>query len=260
MRLLGIAESGVRAQQLALDTNADNVANVNTPGFKSKRVDFAETLSMQQAGQGADGGNGASASAQSWTVGTGVSYAAISRDLGQGMLVETGNPLDWAIEGEGFFQVALADGQTGYTRVGSFHQDGEGKIVNSQGYALYPEVIVPAAAENLTISTDGTIRADVNGQNQVLGEVSLARFSNAAGLTDAGNGIFVPSVASGDPQVGTPGKDDLGLVRANSLEQSNVDLATELTDLIQIQRAYQVNARLIQDGDKMWEIANSLRR
>ena len=268
MRLMGIAESGVRAQQLALDTNANNIANVNTPGFKSKRVDFAETLSAQQAGGSGTrdtgavgaGAEGTAESVKGLAVGSGVTYAGISSDLGQGMLVETGNPLDLAIDGEGYFQVELPDGQIGYTRVGSFRLDQEGRLVNAEGYPLYPQVVVPTEASDLAVGTDGKLRADINGQIKELGQLNLAQFPNEAGLLDNGRGVFLATEGSGTTQVGTAGEGDFGLIRAQSLEQSNVDLATEMTDLVQIQRAYQVNARLIKDGDEMWGIVNSLRR
>lgn len=330
LRILNTAATGVRAQQTALDTLGNNIANVNTPGYKAQRVDFAEALASelrpaQREFNGQPVGEGIS-------VGAGVVYPSISTDFRKGTIINTENPFDLAIDGEGFFPVRTANGESGYTRVGNFQLDGQGKLVNSDGYILElripteatdvyadpdgkvvgylngeerffgqivtntPEgdegfmggplqidelgrpldengnvlslaLLVPEGAENVQISTEGVLSGNIAGNQQNLGQINLVSFANPEGLLKGGQNLYlapnVPGV-TGDELIGTPGSQvqerSLGNLRTQSLEQSNVDLASAMTELIQVQRAYQINARMITNGDQMWSMANSLRR
>lgn len=263
MRLVGTAASGIRAQQVAIDTIGNNIANVNTPGFKANQTDFAEALSTEvRSGNTKIGGNtGVAALA----VGAGVVYNAIGTNFQQGTLVPTDRPLDLGIDGSGFFQVKTPDGKTGYTRVGAFQVDGSGQLADLQGNVVQPNISIPSGATELSVASNGEITGVIAGAKKIFGQIFLAGFQNPEGLLRNGNTLFVPTVNSGAPQVGQPGSitagnQILGTIRGQSLEQSNVDLATSMTDLMQVQRAYQMNARLVSDGDKMWGIANTMRR
>ena len=263
MRLIGTAASGLRAQQVAIDTIGNNMANSNTLGFKANQMDFAEALSTEVRSRNSKiGGN---IGAATLDVGSGVVYNAIGTDFQQGTLTSTDRPLDLGINGAGFFQVKTQDGSTRYTRVGDFKVDGSGQLVDLQGNVVQPSILIPSGATDLSVAKNGEISGVVAGVKTTFGQISLADFQNAEGLQQNGDNLFVPTVNSGAPQVGQPGSTTagnqvLGTISGQSLEQSNVDLAATMTDLIQAQRAYQVNARLVQDGDQMWGIANTLRR
>lgn len=263
MRLIGTAASGIRAQQVAIDTIGNNIANVNTPGFKANQTDFAEALSTEvRAGNTKAGGN---TGAATLGVGAGVVYNAVGTNFQQGTLAPTDSPLDLGINGSGFFQVMTPDGNVGYTRVGNFKVDGSGQLVDMQGNLVQPSISIPSGARDLSVATNGDVKGVVDGVETLFGQISLAGFQNPEGLLRDGSTVFVPTVNSGAPQVGQPGSTTagnqvLGTIRGQSLEQSNVDLAASMTELMQVQRAYQVNARLVSDGDKMWGIANTMRR
>ncbi|MHB1650859.1 MAG: flagellar hook-basal body protein [Desulfitobacteriaceae bacterium] len=263
MRIIGTAASGVRAQQLAMDTVANNLANINTPGFKGGEVDFAQALAVQVGTTVATQPNGG-AGGVSPSVGSGVIFNGVGTDFRLGTLVSSDNPLDLAIEGDGFFQVKLPDGQTAYTRAGDFHRDGSGQLVDSRGDVLQPALAIPRGASDIAVGADGRVSGLVNGVRQEFGQLQLVGFSNPEGLAHEGDNLFLASANSGAPQAGQAGGGagniSLGPIKAQTLEQSNVDMATAMTDLLQAQRAYQANARLVQDGDQMWGIANSLRR
>jgi len=263
MRLIGTAASGLRAQQVAIDTLGNNIANVNTPGYKANQTNFAEALSTEvrssntnTAGKPGVAGLG---------VGAGVLYNTSGTNFRQGILSPTDQPLDLGIDGSGFFQVKTPDGTTGYTRAGAFQVDESGQLADSQGNVVIPGITIPSEATDLSVNSNGEITGVVAGAVTIFGQISLAVFQNPLGLQNNGNNLFVPTVNSGVPQVGKPGSTTadnqvLGTIKGQSLEQSNVDLATSMTDLILVQRAYQVNARLLSDGDKMWGIANTMRR
>lgn len=263
MRLVGTAASGIRAQQLAIDTIGNNLANANTLGFKANMIDFAEALSTEVRSGTTD--NAANSSAPSLGVGAGVIYNARGTDFQQGTLTPTDRPLDLGIDGLGFFQVTAPDGTTGYARAGAFHVDGSGQLADLKGNLIQPSILIPPDVTNLAVATNGVISGVVAGVNTTFGQIVLAEFQNPEGLQQNGDNLFVPTINSGTPQVGEPGSTTaanqiLGTIHSQSLEQSNVDIATSMTDLIQVQRAYQMNARLVQNGDQMWGIANSLRR
>jgi fagellar hook-basal body proteins len=263
MRLIGTAASGIRAQQVALDTLGNNLANLNTPGFKESQTGFAEALATEVRSGNAYV-NGTTTGAATLSIGSGVLYNATETDFRQGTLVPSDRPLDLGIDGLGFFQVMTPNGTTAYTRVGALQVDKSGKLADLQGNVVQPSISIPAGATNLSVAPNGEIKGDVNGVETVFGQISLAGFQNPQGLLRNENNLFVPTVNSGAPQIGLPGSTTagqvLGTIRAQTLEQSNVDMAATMTDLIQVQRAYQMNARLVQDGDQMWGIANSIRR
>lgn len=262
MRLVGTASSGVRAQQVAIDTLGDNIANANTPGFKANQMNFAEALSAEVRAEKAATADTPGVAALE--VGTGVLYNASGTNFLPGNLAQTDRPLDLGIDGVGFFQVNTPEGRTGYTRAGAFQVDEAGQLTNLQGNTILPRVVIPSGAEEVSVASNGEITGVVGGVKTVFGQISLVGFQNPAGLERIGNNLFVATVNSGLPQVGQPGTPQgnqiLGRIRGQSLEQSNVDLATTITELIQVQRAYQMNAGLIKDGDQMWSIANTMRR
>lgn len=262
MRLIGTAASGLYAQQAAIDTIGNNLANVNTLGFKADQVNFAEALATEVPSEKPKSGGNAAASTIG--IGSGVLNNAIGTDFQQGVLTPTDRPLDLGIDGAGFFQVKTADGTTAYTRAGNFQVDGSGQLADMQGNIIQPSISIPSDAAGLIVSSTGEIKGVVAGAEKTFGQIPLVGFQNPEGLQKNADNLFVPTVNSGTPQVGQPGSTIgnlvLGTIRDQSLEQSNVDLAASMTDLLQVQRAYQMNARLISDGDQMWGIANSLRR
>lgn len=263
MRLVGTAASGIRSQQIAIDTIGNNIANVNTLGFKANQTDFAEALSTEVRSRNTK--TGGDTGVATLGVGAGVVYNAISTNFKQGTLAPSDRPLDLGIDGSGFFQVTTPDGEMGYTRVGAFQVDESGQLADMQGNVVQPNILIPSGVTDLSVASNGKITGVVAGVETTFGQISLAGFTNPEGLQNKGNNLFVPTVNSGAPQVEPPGSVVagnlvLGTIRGQSLEQSNVDFAASMTDLIQVQRAYQVNARLVQDGDKMWGIANTLRR
>ncbi|AFM42682.1 flagellar hook-basal body protein [Desulfosporosinus acidiphilus SJ4] len=261
MRLLGTGAAGIRAQQMAIDTIGNNIANVNTLGYKEGQVDFAEALATgtQTADQKFTGNKSINTG-----VGAGVLTNGIGTNFQQGTLAPTDSPLDLGIDGAGFFQVKTADGTTAYTRAGNFQLDGTGQLADMQGNLLQPNITVPAGATDIKVSANGEVTGDVAGASTTIGQISLVGFQNPEGLEKKADNLYAATVNSGAPQVGRPGSTlgalTLGTIRGQSLEQSNVDLAASMTDLIQAQRAYQLNARLISDGDQMWGIANTIRR
>lgn len=262
MRLVGTAASGLRAQQIAIDTIGNNLANVKTPGFKAKQMVFAEALSNEVRSGNI---NTEENTATTLDVGVGVLSSATRTNLQQGILDHTDRPLDLGINGPGFFQVRTPQGEISYTRAGAFQIDMDGQLADMQGNIVQPNIEIPLEATEVAVATNGDLTGVIDGESVVFGQIVLAGFQNPEGLQRIENNLFLPTVNSGDPQVGQPGSviagnQVLGTIRGQSLEQSNVDLATSMTDLIQVQKAYQMNARLVQDGDKMWGIANALRR
>lgn len=262
IRSLYTAATGMTAQQLNMDVIANNLANVNTTGFKRSRADFQDLLYQNSRAAGTAAAQGAQVPA-GIQVGLGTRAAAVERLFSQGDFRQTGNPLDLVVEGDGFFQVQLPDGQVGFSRDGTFKIDSQGRIVNSDGYTLQPEITVPPeGVSRITISQDGTVFASLQGNAtpQQLGQIQLARFINPAGLESVGRNIFRPTAASGDAITGTPGLDSMGTVGSGFLELSNVKVVEEMVDMITAQRAYEINSKSIQASDEMLQIANNLRR
>lgn len=261
IRSLWTAATGMKAQQLSIDTTSNNIANVNTLGYKKQRAEFADLMYqvMEYAGTST---SATTISPTGIEVGLGVRPTAIQKIFTQGNFKETGNQLDVAIAGNGFFQVELPDGTTAYTRAGAFKLDENGTIVTADGYPLLPQIVVPADTTQLTIGTDGTISVMQAGQTQSnqLGQIELADFINPAGLHALGDNNYINTTASGDPVVGQPGLNGLGQTRQLFIELSNVQLVEEMTDLIAGQRAYEAGSKAITTSDEMLSTVNQLKR
>jgi flagellar basal-body rod protein FlgG len=262
IRSLYTAATGMTAQQLNMDVIANNLANVNTTGFKRSRADFQDLLYQNWRAAGTSAAEGAQVPT-GIQVGLGTQTAAVERVLSQGDFRQTGNALDLVVEGEGFFQVQLTDGQIGYTRDGTFKLDSQGRVVNSDGNPLLPEITLPPeAGGRVTVAQDGTVFASLPGSAtpQKLGQVQLARFVNPTGLESVGRNIYRPTAASGNPTTGTGGLDGFGTLGSGFLEMSNVKVVEEMVDMISAQRAYEINSKSIQAADEMLQVANNLRR
>lgn len=262
IRSLFTAATGMIAQQMNIDTIANNLANVNTVGFKKSRVDFQDLLyeTLKPAGTETTAGTTLPEGIQ---IGHGTRPASISKVFSPGAAIQTGNPLDLMIEGDGFFQVELPDGTTAYTRDGSFKLNAQGTVLTADGYPLTPAITIPTDAEIITVGADGTVSVRVPGDNtpQNLGTIQLARFPNAAGL-DArlGRNLLLETQASGPPTQGQPGVDGLGTLAQGFLENSNVQVVEEILQMIIAQRAYEANSRVITTADEMLQTANNMRR
>ena len=252
IRSLYIAKTGLDAQQTQLDVISHNLANVSTSGFKRSRAVFEDMLYQTVREPGAQ-------STQQTTlpsglqIGTGARAVATTRIHTQGNLSQTGNALDMAINGDGFFQIQQPDGTTAYTRDGSFHRDAQGQIVTSNGMPLQPALTVPANALAVTIGQDGTVTYTTQGSAAVttLGTVQLATFINPAGLSAQGDNLYIETAASGTASTGTAGTNGLGLLNQGYVETSNVNVAEELVNMIQTQRAYELNSKAITTSDQM---------
>ncbi len=252
LRALATAASGMEAQQTRLDVTANNIANVSTAGFKKSRAEFADLMYQSSRPAGAPTGAGTNAPS-GLEVGLGVRVAATQRLLGQGEMRQTGNQLDVAIEGQGFFQVQLPSGDVAYTRNGAFQLDAEGRLVTSEGYPLAGELAVPLEAQSVSIAADGTVSALVPGdpQPQNLGQLQIATFANPAGLEPMGKTLFRESGGSGAVVLGAPGEGGAGSLAQGTVELSNVNVVEEMIDLISGQRAYEINTRVIKAADEM---------
>lgn len=252
MRSLSIAKTGLEAQQTQLDTITHNLANSATHGYKRSRAVFEDMLyqNVRQAGANETAQNQLPTGLQ---LGTGVRTAATARNFGQGSLNQTGNPLDFAINGQGFFQVQMPDGSTSYTRDGSFQVDPQGQLVTSAGYPVSPAISVPPNTLSLTVGKDGMVSAQVagNAAPQQVGQLQLASFVNPAGLDPRGGNLFAETAASGPPQAGNPASNGLGAINQGALEASNVNVVEELVAMIQAQRGYEINSKAIQTADQM---------
>ncbi len=259
MRALFTAATGMEAQQTRIDTIANNLANVNTTGYKKSRPEFEDLFYETLAAPGAQDTSGATLPTGA-QIGHGVKLASVTRVATQGERIQTGRDLDVAIEGEGYFQVESATGETLYTRDGSFQRDRDGNLVTRAGLLVTPNVQVPADVRDVTILPDGTVSGVPAGQTQpsVLGQLELARFANPAGLRALGNNLLAPSEASGDPEIGTAAQNGFGALAQGFLESSNVNMAEELVRMILAQRAFEVNSRVIKASDEMLQRAASL--
>jgi flagellar basal-body rod protein FlgG len=251
-RALATAATGMEAQQTQIDVIANNLANVNTAGFKKSRADFQDLLyqTMRPAGATSKEGHEVPVGLQ---VGLGVRSVASQKMFTTGDFKQTDNPLDLAIEGGGFFQVVQPGGTIAYTRAGAFKTDSQGRIVTGDGYPIEPAISVPPDAVSVTILADGTVSAlQANQSTPVeLGQIQLATFANPAGLENQGRSLMVPTQASGQPVAGAPGTLGLGTLSQGFLEMSNVKVVEEMIDLISGQRAYEVSARVVQAADEM---------
>lgn len=261
LRSLFIAATGMEAQKLNIDVIANNLANVNTSGFKKSRADFQDLIyqTVRSAGGTSAEGTQIPSGIQ---VGLGVKPVAVQKIFQQGDFSQTGNSLDLVIEGEGFFQVLMPDGTVAYTRAGAFKLDSEGRVVNSDGYPLEPGITIPANTLSITIGSDGKITVMQAGSTAPveIGQIELARFMNPAGLNAIGRNLFLPTAASGEPTTATPSQDGLGTISQGFLELSNVNVVEEMVNMIVSQRAYEINSKAVQASDEMLQTANNLRR
>lgn len=261
MRALWTAGSGMAAQQTNIDVISNNLANVNTTGFKKIRVDFQDLIYQNLRDPGAPSGQG-NHLPTGLQLGHGVRPVATQRIFTQGSYQQTGNALDVVIEGNGFLQVTLPEGDVAYTRDGSLKRDGEGRVVTSEGYLLEPQITIPENALSITISSDGIVSVTTPGDTvpQEIGQLELATFVNPAGLNSLGRNLFTETTASGAPVTGTPGEEGLGTITQYYIEMSNVQVVEEMINMIVAQRAYETNSKAIQASDEMLQQANNLRR
>jgi flagellar basal-body rod protein FlgG len=258
---LRTSATGMAAQQVRSEVIANNLANVNTTGFKRSRAHFEDLLYQTVQGAPVVGAPDAQTT-PAIQVGRGTRLSAVQRLHGQGPLEMTGRPLDVAIEGEGFFQVQLANGTVGYTRDGSFTISDQGTLVTQGGYTVVPGIKVPDNSSNLTISRTGivTVETGSSADTQEIGRIELGKFTNAAGLLSAGENVYTETPASGQPILGFPQEDGMGRLLQGSLEGSNVEIVQEMVDMITSMRAYEINSKAIKNAEQMSEIANAMVR
>ncbi|MDU0457745.1 MAG: flagellar basal-body rod protein FlgG [Geobacteraceae bacterium] len=261
IRALWTAASGMQAQQKNIDVVAHNLANVNTTGFKRSRADFQDLMYQNLKSTGSPATN-ATQVPTGIQIGLGTRLAAVTKIFAPGDFSQTGNELDIAIEGDGFFQIQQPDGTTGYSRAGAFKRDSQGRVVTPEGNPLLPEIVIPSNATKINIGSDGTVSVQQAGQSAptTVGSIQLAAFSNPAGLSAQGKNIYLPSDASGTATTGTPGQNGLGQVAQGLLEMSNVNVAEEMVNMIVGQRAYEINSKAVQASDEMLQTANNMRR
>ncbi|MBL8047452.1 MAG: flagellar basal-body rod protein FlgG [Chthonomonas sp.] len=261
MRALNTAGTGMLSQQLNLDVISNNLANVNTTAFKQQRAEFQDLMVQTFRASGASTG-GAVNLPSPVQIGLGSKFSATATNFAGGPMQATGNPLDLAINGDGFFSVQKADGGLAYTRDGSFKLDATGLVVTNDGYPLVPNITVPAGAKAITVSGNGTVSAILPGTNEPtsLGQISTTVFANPSGLTRAGQNLYLAGGASGDAQTATPGQNGAGELTSSFVEGSNVQVVEEMVRMILAQRAYEINSKAIQTADDMLSILNNLKR
>jgi len=249
---LWAAKTGLDAQQTQMTVTANNLANVNTTGFKKSRAVFDDLLYQNVAQVGANTTQNTQ-SPSGLNVGTGVRVVATEKNFTQGSVNNTGNQLDLAIQGQGFFQVLQPNGQLAYTRDGSFQLNAQGQLVTSAGYQVQPAITIPTGAQTVTVGSDGTISVQLAGQTapQTVGTLQLANFINAAGLQDLGGNLSVESASSGTPVTGSAGLNGMGTLLQGSVESSNVNVVEELVNMIETQQAYEMNSRAVETTDQM---------
>jgi flagellar basal-body rod protein FlgG len=258
MRAFSSSATGMMAQEMLVNVIANNLANVNTTGFKRSQVEFQDLLYAKQREAGAEVASGIYAPT-GMEVGTGVRVSSTTRVFTVGDFNNTGRNLDVAIRGDGFFQVTMPDGDIRYTRDGALLVNAEGQLVTATGYQLEPAISIPTDASSIEIAADGGVNVtDPAGVTSVVGTIQLARFSNPSGLSSEGNNLYASTEASGAAVIGTPGQDGLGEIQSGFLEKSNVQMVTELVNLITAQRAYEINSRAIKAGDEMLQNTNNI--
>ncbi|MFT5175263.1 MAG: flagellar basal-body rod protein FlgG [Gammaproteobacteria bacterium] len=258
MRALWIAKTGLDAQQTRMSVVSNNLANVNTTGFKRDRAVFQDLMYQTVQQPGAQSSENTQLPS-GLLLGTGVRAAATEKLFTQGSVTQTGNSLDMAINGRGFFEILLPDGTTGYTRDGSFQLDAQGQVVTATGFLLQPGLTIPANARSVTIGTDGTLSVLEAGNTAPtnVGQIQMSDFINPAGLQSIGGNILLESASSGSPTNGAPGSSGLGTLAQGSLETSNVNVVEELVNMIETQRAYEINSKAISTADSMLQFVNN---
>jgi len=260
-RSLHIAATGMAAQETLLDSVSNNLANANTTGFRKERVEFQDLLyqTVRAAGTSTTDSTRSPTGIQ---LGSGTRVVATTRDYSQGTLTVTNNPLDVAIEGNGFFVVQKPDGTQAYTRAGALQKDAQGQVVTPEGYQIDPPIIIPTDSTSVTIGADGTITAltsSSTGAPVQVGQLTIANFVNPAGLNPLGKNLYAVSESSGEAQVGTPGTDGRGTLQQGSLERANVDVVEEMIGMITAQRAYEVNSKVVTTADDMLRAATQMK-
>ena len=261
LRALNTAALGMTAQQLNVDIIANNLANVNTTGFKKSNIEFQDLLYEKISTGRADGRKGKEKPSEI-QIGLGNRPISTYRSFSQGNIEETGNPLDLAINGKGFIQIQQPDGNYVYTRDGSLKINSNGNLVTSSGLVVYPEISLPENVTNISIGQDGVISIQVSGEkeNEQIGQLELVSFMNPAGLLSMGGNLYQATEASGEPLFGVPGEEGLGQVMQGYLEKSNVDVAQEMINLIIAQRAYEINSKAVKTADDLLAMTNNLKR
>lgn len=261
IRALWTAATGMAAQNINVDVIANNLANVNTAGFKRARANFQDLMYQKVQMPGAEASASGTQIPNGIQIGLGTQTAGIETLFTEGNFQQTGNPLDLAIKGPGFFQIQLANGDLAYTRSGAFSVDAQGQIVTPQGDLLEPAITIPQDALSINIAPDGTVSVEQpGGIASVVGQIQIVNFANPAGLSKLGNSLFQTTNASGEPIVGNPSENGLGSIGQRMLEMSNVNMVEEMVNLIAGQRAYEMNSKAIQAADEMLQTANNVRR
>lgn len=253
MRLLEIAAAGMSAQQTRVEVIANNLANMSTTGYSPRRAEFADLHYQQMVRPGTISAADGTVLPVGVQLGLGVRPTAVSVMIAQGPVAATGNDLDLAIEGQGYLEVQLPDGRAGYTRDGALKLTGDGLLVTSDGYPVVPDVTVPSDARSVSINAEGEVYAYFSDrvEPELLGQLTLSGFTNPKGLEAIGSNLFLETSASGPSLVATPGQDGLGTLRQGYLEDSSVDPVKEVTDLIEAQRGYELNSKVISAADQM---------
>lgn len=261
IRSLFVAATGMEAQKLNIDVIANNLANVNTVGYKKSRADFQELIYQNVKTAGATSAEG-SQIPSGIQVGLGVKPVAVQKLFMQGDFTQTGNQLDLVMEGDGFFQILLPDGTRAYTRSGAFKLDSDGRIVNSDGYPLEPAISIPVDTTSITVSSDGKVSVSQPGSTTPteIGQIELARFINPGGLKSLGKSLYLNTGSSGDATTANPGSEGLGTIAQGFIEMSNVNVVEEMVNMIVSQRAYEISSKAVQASDDMLQIANNLKR
>ena len=261
MRSLDIGSTGMMAQQTNVDVISNNIANMSTTGYKRQNVAFMDLIYQNIQRPGASSSDVGTIMPSGIQLGLGTRVGGVYRQHQQGALEITDNPFDLAITGNGFFQVELPDGETAYTRDGTFGINQDGELVTQQGYIVEPSITVPDDATDVTVNQSGEVFAKIEGQVALtnLGQLQLTTFVNPTGLDAIGDNLFVESEASGSPTTGNPAEDNFGAIRQGALENSNVDVVEEITNLIEAQRAYEMNSKVISTSDEMLGTVSQLR-
>ncbi|MFT6072906.1 MAG: flagellar basal-body rod protein FlgG [Dasania sp.] len=261
MRALGIAASGMQAQQTRVDVISNNIANMSTTAYNARRAEFADLMYQQLERPGSISSDQGTQLPTGVQIGLGVRTVAVSMNHQQGNLIETGGELDMAIEGDGYFEVELPDGRSAYTRDGSFKRSAEGLVVTNEGYPLVPNIAIPQNVQSISMNPNGEVYANFNAQTeaQLLGTVTLTNFVNEKGLEAIGDNKFLESEASGQPLTGVPAIDGRGSIRQRYLESSSANIVEQLTFLIEAQRGYEMNAKVITASDQMMSTTSQIR-
>ena len=260
LKAFSTAATGMAGQQMMVDVIANNLANINTTGFKRSQINFQDLLYVKMSQAGAEVASGIN-SPTGLEIGSGVRAASTSKVFTVGELENTGRPLDIAIAGDGFLQVTLPNGDTRYTRDGALQANANGQLVTVTGYSIEPAITIPTDASAIDIGKDGTVNVtDASGTQSVVGTLQLVRFPNPTGLSNEGDNLLAETAASGTAVTGTPGENGFGSIQAGMLEKSNVQMITELVNLITAERAYEINSRAIQAGDRMLQTATTIGR